>query len=632
MNNDENKQNYINPERFSSSMRSIWTKQLDNIYNAALGETWYSIAEHYQKLIQNHDNPGEEQLTFVLSPPTGSGKTIGTICYCAWLTWPEYIHPGVLIITQRVEECKYVTDKINEFGKRDSAIAYYSEANVSLNDLPNYDTLVITHEMYKRSLEKLQSETPELSKIHKFLEYKFSGRALVIIDESISIIQSFIVGLNSLRKTLAVIEQHIRDRHPEAIESLEFTIEILAECHEKHQANQQLPKDEMLKPGFTNWEVDFTPLLEDLRNEKIENMAMHAERLNAVAEIMQGWFYYHNSGKEHTLHFAKSLLPKELHGVAILDATAWASRYYEVHDNCEMVPVVEGTRNYRNFTLHVSRGHKTGKGAMIEAGSEFMEQIMTNLRRHLKGRNVLGICHRDAEHWLAGANHDGFTFKTNHYFNINGSNEYRNCDTILLLGLPYKPDSWATNVFMAVQGPQSTDWLRATGNRPWKNYPDIKRELRLGAIASDIIQAINRIRTRKVISVEGDCPKSEGFILLPKLKQEADFILTQIRKTMPGINIKEDWKFGNSSLKVKPRESNKGLTLISYLKTMEAGEMQHKAHVANKLQLSSRTMATLIKKAQTDPESKIAKALVGLNIEAKNVVQGRTRKTFFIRS
>ena len=37
----------------------------------------------------------------------------------------------------------------------------------------------------------------------------------------------------------------------------------------------------------------------------------------------------------------------------------------------------------------------------------------------------------------------------------------------------FAADFWSANTFMALQGVQTTDWLRAEGNRPFKNLKDI---------------------------------------------------------------------------------------------------------------------------------------------------------------
>ena len=109
-------------------------------------------------------------------------------------------------------------------------------------------------------------------------------------------------------------------------------------------------------------------------------------------------------------------------------------------------------------------------------------------------------------------------------------------------GLPYLPGTWPINVFMAMKGKQTTEWLQNPEKRAWGKYPDIKKALELGKMSSDVVQAINRIRSRKVINDAGDCETSDVYLMLPARRDEAETLLDDIRSLMPGVVIAEDWK------------------------------------------------------------------------------------------
>ena len=152
--------------------------------------------------------------------------------------------------------------------------------------------------------------------------------------------------------------------------------------------------------------------------------------------------------------------------------------------------------------------------------------------------------------------------KTGHWGKVDGSNEWKDCNTAVIFGLPYRPDTWSANVFMACQGPQETEWLRGE-ERSFNGHVDIRQSLKTGQMIVDIVQAINRVQCRKVIDDQGNCPETDIYMLLPK-GHLAEEILQGIRHEMPEINIIEDWDYLSQKHKQKrPRRSNHESALVS---------------------------------------------------------------------
>lgn len=86
-------------------------------------------------------------------------------------------------------------------------------------------------------------------------------------------------------------------------------------------------------------------------------------------------------------------------------------------------------------------------------------------------------------------------------------------------------------MFFALQGLQDNRWLEQPC---WKEYDDVHQEMQRRQLAVSIIQAINRVRCRKVIDADGNCPPTDIFIVL-RNGDEGDAILDHIREEMPGI-------------------------------------------------------------------------------------------------
>jgi hypothetical protein len=88
----------------------------------------------------------------------------------------------------------------------------------------------------------------------------------------------------------------------------------------------------------------------------------------------------------------------------------------------------------------------------------------------------------------------------------------------------------------------------------------------------EIIQAINRIRCRKVVDEQGGCDPADVFIVLPADKI-GDAILTDIKADMPDINV-VPWSFELDGPKVRrPREGSSHAALITLMRNAEPGEI-----------------------------------------------------------
>ena len=123
-----NAESGIAPAEFVKKMEHHWTRELQNVPNDALRETWRQIAEAFGEQISNHDNPDEAKKWTILSPPTGSGKTESTVIYGAMLSGRDKDdHPGMLIVTRLIEDCNTIAERINHFGSETTAIAYHSD-------------------------------------------------------------------------------------------------------------------------------------------------------------------------------------------------------------------------------------------------------------------------------------------------------------------------------------------------------------------------------------------------------------------------------------------------------------------------------------------------------------------------
>ena len=519
---------FINPLSFVRRMDQHWTSTLYNISSNELRDVWYQIASTFNDHISDQQSGWD-----ILSPPTGSGKTEGTVIYCSMLAdVPDKSHPGVLIVTRMIKDCDKIAGRINEFGGRKTAVAFHSKSSNRSADLRNHPVLVITHRAYERVLDVVEQGTLTGTAWNHFHKWNNGDRKLIVIDESLDIVEHFQVD-TKLEETLYAIPQGLRYQFHSEVRAIELTIQLLH--------NTDSDKSIMLSrtPIEVSKQLDFLGLIDALNNHWIDRIdrkgrEVHEKRLRSLHYIVKSWSYYAPTFKDVSLNSAYPLVGASIGNAVVMDATASTNFIYNIFQGGNKIAPPSKCRKYKHFTLHVSRGHRVGKGYMSKESNVRMmfHTTMMNLAPSLYGKNPLVICHkasRNVLETLIPAN-----WSIGHWGQIDGSNEWKNCDTVIVFGLPYLPDTWAANTYMALQGPQSTTWL----NDRSSSFINVKEALKQGMLSTNVIQGINRICTRKVVDDKGNCPDADGFILIP-YGEAGDNIISSIEKSMPGVNIVE---------------------------------------------------------------------------------------------
>src|SRR6202020_3687921 len=116
------------------------------------------------------------------------------------------------------------------------------------------------------------------------------------------------------------------------------------------------------------------------------------------------------------------------------------------------------------------------------------------------------VLHQDAES-LAQAMRKPW-LSTAHYGRIDGRNDWNDHTCVVILGLDYRDRTWVNGLFAALEdhkgsGPRIGEVIQQTD----ETYKEMDRR----QLAVSIIQALNRIRCRKVVDPEGNCPPCEAY-------------------------------------------------------------------------------------------------------------------------
>ena len=642
----------IDPKVFSTRMEQHWTEKLGNISNEPLRQTWEQIAKSLNEHIRYHDDPELSTKWHVLQPPTGSGKTQSLILYSSLLAeLPKEEHPGVLIVTRRIKDCNKIVEQINRFAKTETAISYHSEANVKLSGLKEYPVIVITHKAYENALDYLGDSAKIKQTWPYFHSWVKGTRKLVVIDECIGIVEFSQANLEGLRQTLAAIPERVQLDYPKEVGIIKGIIQILEDasklskefikpiketmmaydeqCLKQYKPSLQVSKkgtdiSSFIK-GISKNKIRFD--LQNGKNDSYESGRLKRRYIKCLKElqsVLQSWRYYSGVERGGALHTARLLIPEGVKGAVVLDATASTNAIYQLHKDSCIIPTPDGTRNYHNVTLHVSRGHKLGKVYMKQNAKKFSKEIISELNVVLRKENkALVITHKDVEAIL-NKQETTFDMKTSYWGAIDGSNEWRDCDTAVIFGLPYLPEHWSADVYMALQGCTSTEWLQNSDKRAFDKYDDIRQALRHGQIITNVVQGINRVRCRKVIDTGGNCEETHVYLLLPS-GSLADEMLDSIQSLMPGIKVTE-WDYTGN--KKKPKSSKHEACLIKHLQNMQPGSMEALGYIGMEIGSSPSTMNRMSKKAK-DPKSKLSKAMEKHSVKLELYRVGRTQKLYF---
>lgn len=639
----------IAPDAFVREMSSHWVNRLGNVVTDPLRRAWHQMGEAFGQGIEAHKFDDERSEWTVLQLSTGVGKSQGTAVYCSMLSQlANDEHPGVLIVIRRIDDVDAMVTTINTLsGRENYAKAYHSQVKGPgvLTMLCNYPVLVVTHRAYEMALDTLGEDGSLQHTWPNFQSWGVTGRRLVVVDEALDIVEEHCGELEGMRQTLAAIPDSVRCEYPQEVAAVKAFIEMLEKIS-GYETSSLVTREAMLlkDPIQAGSPPDFTELRGALRRIRFDQQArrqdealqksmldVHDRRLMSIHALIRSWVYYAKQPRlGHTLNTARMVVPEGVKGAVVLDATATCNVIYDAFERATVLAPPVGVRSYKNVTLHVSRGHKTGKVALRTEGKPLIDALFAELNTRIKGRSALVVTHKDVEP-LVVAQVAAFKVATSHWGAVTGSNDWRDCDVAVICGLPYRPTTWAANTFMALQGPQDTEWLRSQ-RRPFGRYVDVRSALVNGQVVSDVVQAINRIRCRRVIDAHGNCPAAEVFLLLPN-GPTGDDILDQIQCQMPGVMVL-DWNLKGTPSSAKKRggaRSDKTANLVAaavmYLNALPPGRIT-KAELSTAVGLTKAAWDKLVAGA-SDSQSELYQDLHTHGVYYMREGSGRAQRSWF---
>ena len=654
----------VEPSRFVSAMTEHWQTSLGNVVSPELQAVWRQMATTFNRQIINHGTPEGDRWK-VLQPATGTGKSQGLALYCALLSRntlmkpitgiedlnegiSDLTDPGVLIVTRLIDQAEQMVDTINRLSGRTVAATSNSESRLSPSEMQKFPVMVITHAAYENGLDAVnRSDGP--SGASSWASYHAWGdgvRKLTVIDEALDIIQEAQINLGKVSLVKAIIPPDVAASFPRqmaAIATVEEVLTKMAGVSSARIAKGYVERERMLWDGRLPMPsaYDMTELRKVVRTlpldrnllgkedskENARLRTLYSGILRDIQATLENWNWYAKKMGDHTLNTARLIVPEDISGAVILDATASSNLIYKLFDSrVDVVPVPSDARSYRNVSLHVARVAAVGKGAMVKDAKQATAKLVSNLQEALgEDRKVFVCCHKGVEPFLVGMDTGFAAFDAGHWMAIDGRNDWNGYDTAVIFGLPYRDKVWSANTYMALRGVQDDDWLNSNGQRPFRDYPDVRHALEVGHLVVSIVQAVNRVHCRRVIDAEGNCPPTDVFLLLP-FDRTGEEVLEGIKREMPGIKV-TGWAYAES--KRKPRRSNHEEALVRFASVMNVGR-KSASDIRSQLSISAAQWDRMVSHLR-DRLSPLAQRLLEHGVQYLIEGKGRGARSYLVK-
>lgn len=625
----------ISRDIFIPRMVELWSG-LGNHTSPALEEAWGVLVDTFNS--QLIDAPQHNWA--VVPMPTGTGKTQGLALYCALMA-KQGNKAGILIVTQFIAEATNIVNRINDLAGIGTAISYNHQNKIENSGLCNdASVLVITHKSFINILEAEALGNKVASNWHKFLEWKNGRRKLIVIDEALDIVKNIKISIDDLRLVRAIIPHAVALKFPNEVNTIDSVISTL-------NSGLSESTDNLLESTF--WELsspDFNPLLEELKHYAFDKRILgftnkeantslsrqFTEILQQLKHLLTNWSNFSQFDDIPCLIGAYVMLPLELRSVVILDATAMSNKQYSLLSGIPYFKELPANiRNYQNVKLNVFWGYDVGKVTLSKKPAKYFKEIIKSLSGYIGANNKVLFCtHKDVEKNFENLQTKYKESGVMHWGAIAGKNLWNDYDSIVIYGLPFLNPKTPTDTFRAF-----FDWHGKSNGKYeeaipyWVDEPNEiyfhevyvdeadyqNNEYLIGHMVASLIQAINRVRCRRVIDSNGNCEATNIYLFLRGGKLHQD-ILDGVTKLMPNINVIE---YGNTEKEeAKSRDEDKLLEYLAKLKTgnHDAGKIQ------DKLEISDTTMRRMVKQIKLGGRLKSNLDILGISYNAKRGKDG----------
>jgi hypothetical protein len=594
---------YIHLPWFDQQMERLWTSpERGNVINDDLKKEWSSIATLFTEAM-SEDQPQVHSYNGQM----GLGKSQAAQVACGVLAAQYFNHRfttitkswGALLIVELKTQADEAAQTINRVyqaltGRSDeAAIAKHSGNDVTFQDINDYPVLVICHQAYANSLQRLNDGSD--TTIKSFARWKGGERKLVIVDESFNPVSEYTLTPEVSRTILGWMQitgvsHRLAKEFPQEWSTL-ITVDMIL-----NQLTEEEGDTTALFNQLFDARIDLQRLYRELADVEWDrvNLATNARDkgnkaktvsnyLRSVDRFITEWSFFWKKGNTNTVNSASWLIPDSVGSIVILDGTAAQDEIYSLFPKLIRHKTQPSLRNFDNVTVHIrhelaslGKSKLAEKGVAEQRAMALYDWLKTNLTPE---RKVLVCGHIKLENDLidiAKADPYFSAFHTSHWGATTGRNDWRDCDVAVSASCNFRDRAWAASAVMTSIG--VAEGLKHLNRRARES---LVSQLIHSKVAVDILQMVFRSRIRKVTDKEGGCQPADLFILLPKDNDErpgegkGSYMRERILNELHGAEVKE-WKFDGYSKKSVTRQPAKEVfiketAILRYLEALPTG-------------------------------------------------------------
>lgn len=556
----------MNPELYRSTMENHWIHNLGQVKAEGMDDNWLLFAETMNRIIIDNQDKSRS-VAHIVPMATGESKTQGSIVYCSILP----VDVKAMMVVRLNDDASQIAEQINNLGG--NAVAYNSSVHIEINDAAEYQTVVVSHEFFKRNGYKNNEKWQTLS----------VDRDLFIIDEALHSVNSISISrreLDFLRHTAKSLQQSDALSMTEKLintideikassldgfvklvrldQKIEFSKELIDEVFSRFTDEQK-----KLVTRENIYQVNLSildELIDILKSSPLTNAVScrsryikqhHLESFYRKEDIAlaEGLKTIMGTGafaskKRESITGVKEIVPGGV-SFAVLDATAPVNAIYSLQNKYKgdvyTVPVSR-TRNYDGFTIKCGRT-LTGNGSLDK---DSIHQMCNSIAKEFEpGDKILFVTHKVNKSfistWREVSGIVDVEMAIEHYGNITGKNNWRDYNKVALIGLPHKNTEFYQSLNIVKTCEELAYQSEGKQNHTQIEYTDL---------ASDMVQATARIRVRNIINAEGGCLPAKAYITMNPMKSLYSTLEDSLLKQFPGAEITE-WELPETIAKAE---------------------------------------------------------------------------------
>lgn len=469
-----------------------------------------------------------ERKYWVCDLPTGTGKTTLITSYCGYLA-ERLKDDGALICVPTLEEIRELTKRlVDTYGVQKSNIFIYT-SDAEINALGCGEALGQQAQICITTQQMIDSRIINVLSFNALDIFKFKGRprALRLWDEAILPWKEFALTVDDI----AALPKLFRNYYPEMANRLH---DISSDVRKCERGTYEFP-DLLREHNFKH---------EDFKKDVLARF-QNSEDARTVIVTLIGLcgnkVRISRDQHQNTVVSWKNHIPEDFLPVLIFDASGRARAMYDHYAACtkKLEIFTSATKRYDNVTFH--HMNIAGSKTAWRKNAERLLGIVTDCVDAEPGRGCLVVHHKKEKtqtHYGAVPDVEGELSRSLRNRNVEfrtwgmhkHTNEYEELDKIVLAGLLYLPDR-------AIE-------VRTRGSNQLEADDEVEpeqlREVELGELRNDILQAVGRVCIRR--SVKGDddeaqSPAADVYIIASN--NAGCRISDLLRDLFPGCTVKQ---------------------------------------------------------------------------------------------